>query len=254
MSYIYLQPKIQTQILAAWTDSNKTSIILHRACDWTLKSDVTSLMEFTWSARPFCLHTLNSHQGWSEKNPSFVDLGAAPGYINDYSSSVCLRPVCLMTIINSVEWFLLYLQYSVQTCGGSVRHLLSRISNLLEPSEVKTLTRHHIFFSQVSYVFALAVFEDFLYATRSDPSKGTSSVELLQIHRFNLTAESTVLASLGNSRGLRVYHKLTQPTGKEHFFRSTCRRASGFSRLCDYSLSSPKGRGFVSFLRFLVCL
>lgn len=79
------------------------------------------------------------------------------------------------------------------------------------------------FVFQVSYIYALAVFEDYLYATHSDPSKGSSSVELLQIHRFNITAESRTLASLGNTRGLRVFHKLTQPKGKEHFLcRSTC--------------------------------
>ncbi|XP_047198611.1 low-density lipoprotein receptor-related protein 1B-like [Hippoglossus stenolepis] len=70
--------------------------------------------------------------------------------------------------------------------------------------------------SQVSYIYALAVFEDFLYATHSDPSKGSSSVELLQIHRFNITADSTTLASLGNTRGLRIYHKLTQPQVRSH--------------------------------------
>lgn len=76
---------------------------------------------------------------------------------------------------------------------------------------------------QVSYIYALAVFEDFLYATHSDPSKGSSSVELLQIHRFNITVESKTLASLGNTRRLRVYHKLTQPKGKGHFlYRLTC--------------------------------
>lgn len=70
---------------------------------------------------------------------------------------------------------------------------------------------------QVSYIYALAVFEDYLYATHSDPSKGSSAVELLQIHRFNITVESRTLASLGNTKGLRVYHKLIQPKGKGHF-------------------------------------
>lgn len=74
---------------------------------------------------------------------------------------------------------------------------------------------------QVTYIYALAVFEDYLYATQSDPSKGSYPVELLRIHRFNITAESRTLASLGNTRGLRVYHKLTQPKGKGHFF---CRK------------------------------
>ncbi|KAK5890671.1 hypothetical protein CesoFtcFv8_014167 [Champsocephalus esox] len=70
--------------------------------------------------------------------------------------------------------------------------------------------------SQVTYIYSLAVFEDYLYATHSDSSKGSSSVELLQIHRFNMTAESRTMASLGNTRELRVYHKLTQPKVRSH--------------------------------------
>lgn len=85
----------------------------------------------------------------------------------------------------------------------------------LRDDAIKTLW---IFFGfQVSYIYTLAVFEDYLYATHSDPSKGSSSVELLQIHRFNITAESRTIASLGNTGRLRVYHKLTQPKGKGHF-------------------------------------
>lgn len=72
---------------------------------------------------------------------------------------------------------------------------------------------------QVSYIHSMAVFEDFLYASHSDPAKGSSSAELLQIHRFNITVESRILASLGSTRRLRVYHKLAQPRGKGHFFR-----------------------------------
>lgn len=76
---------------------------------------------------------------------------------------------------------------------------------------------------QVSYIYSLAVFEDYLYATHSDPSKGSSSVELLQIHRFNITEDSRILASLGNTKRLRVYHKLVQPQGKGSFLaRLTC--------------------------------
>lgn len=76
----------------------------------------------------------------------------------------------------------------------------------------------HCFAPQVSYVYALSVFEDHLYATRSDPSKGSSPVELIRIHRFNITTESKVLATLGNSKQLRVYHKLSQPKGKSRLF------------------------------------
>lgn len=73
------------------------------------------------------------------------------------------------------------------------------------------------FVCQVSHVYTLSVFEDHLYATHSDPSKGSSSVELIQIHRFNITTESKTLATLGNSKQLRVYHKLSQPKGKSDF-------------------------------------
>ena len=82
--------------------------------------------------------------------------------------------------------------------------------------EVNVLNMSLLVF-QVTYIYSLAVFEDYLYATHSDSSKGSSSVELLQIHRFNMTAESRTMASLGNTRGLRVYHKLTQPKGTGHF-------------------------------------
>lgn len=76
---------------------------------------------------------------------------------------------------------------------------------------------------QVSYIYSLALFEDYLYATHSDPSKGSSSVELLQIHRFNITEDSRILASLGDTKRLCVYHKLVQPKGKGHFLaRLTC--------------------------------
>uniref|UniRef100_A0A3P9M179 Low density lipoprotein receptor-related protein 1Bb n=1 Tax=Oryzias latipes TaxID=8090 RepID=A0A3P9M179_ORYLA len=62
----------------------------------------------------------------------------------------------------------------------------------------------------------VTVFEDFLYAVHSDPTRASSSVELLQVHRFNISADSRKLANLGNSRALRVYHKLTQPKAKSH--------------------------------------
>ncbi|KAK0138020.1 Low-density lipoprotein receptor-related protein 1B [Merluccius polli] len=72
--------------------------------------------------------------------------------------------------------------------------------------------------SQVSYIYGLTAFEDFLYlCSRADPSKGTAGTsELLQIHRFNLTAQPKTLTSLGTSRGIRVYHKLAQPKVRSH--------------------------------------
>uniref|UniRef100_A0A8K9V081 EGF-like domain-containing protein n=1 Tax=Oncorhynchus mykiss TaxID=8022 RepID=A0A8K9V081_ONCMY len=69
--------------------------------------------------------------------------------------------------------------------------------------------------SQVSYIHGLAVFENYLYATRSDPSNG-NIMEIFKIHRFN-TTEPRTLTSLGSSRGpIRVYHSLTQPKVRSH--------------------------------------
>ena len=72
---------------------------------------------------------------------------------------------------------------------------------------------------QVSYIYGLTAFEDYLYlCSRSDPSEGTvATSELLQIHRFNLTSEPKTLAGLGSARGIRVYHALAQPKGKGTF-------------------------------------
>ncbi|MGH0155700.1 UNVERIFIED_CONTAM: hypothetical protein FKN15_029887 [Acipenser sinensis] len=62
----------------------------------------------------------------------------------------------------------------------------------------------------VKYLYGLTVFEDYLYASSYDISRG-SKVDILKINRFN----STVLVNLTtmeNARSIHVYHKLTQPT------------------------------------------
>uniref|UniRef100_A0A8C5HWA1 EGF-like domain-containing protein n=1 Tax=Gouania willdenowi TaxID=441366 RepID=A0A8C5HWA1_GOUWI len=95
--------------------------------------------------------------------------------------------------------------------------------------------------SQVSYIYALAVFEDYLYAIRSDPVKA-SATELLQIQRFNITAESRTLTGLGTSQGLRVYHRLVQPKVKSHACETdSYGKAGGCSHICLLS-SSYKSR------------
>uniref|UniRef100_A0AAY4BR92 EGF-like domain-containing protein n=1 Tax=Denticeps clupeoides TaxID=299321 RepID=A0AAY4BR92_9TELE len=68
--------------------------------------------------------------------------------------------------------------------------------------------------TKVSYLYGLSVFESYLYATHSEDSKG-SMVDILRIHRFNVTDPET-LTSVGNSRVIHVYHKLTQPKVKGH--------------------------------------
>uniref|UniRef100_A0A8C1BL65 Low density lipoprotein receptor-related protein 1Bb n=1 Tax=Cyprinus carpio carpio TaxID=630221 RepID=A0A8C1BL65_CYPCA len=67
---------------------------------------------------------------------------------------------------------------------------------------------------QVAHLHGLAVFEDYLYATRSETSSG-AVVDILRINRFNVTDPET-LTSIGNAKTIRVYHKLSQPKVKGH--------------------------------------
>ncbi|XP_031438138.1 low-density lipoprotein receptor-related protein 1B isoform X1 [Clupea harengus] len=68
--------------------------------------------------------------------------------------------------------------------------------------------------TQVSYVYGLTVFEDYLYATHAE-SATESAAGILRIHRFNVT-DPEVLSSTGNSRLMHVYHKLRQPKVRSH--------------------------------------
>uniref|UniRef100_A0A8C2L9E4 Low density lipoprotein receptor-related protein 1Bb n=1 Tax=Cyprinus carpio TaxID=7962 RepID=A0A8C2L9E4_CYPCA len=67
---------------------------------------------------------------------------------------------------------------------------------------------------QVAHLHGLAVFEDYLYATRSESSSG-AEVDILRINRFNVTDQET-LTSIENAKTIRVYHKLSQPKVKGH--------------------------------------
>uniref|UniRef100_A0A8C5A5R6 EGF-like domain-containing protein n=1 Tax=Gadus morhua TaxID=8049 RepID=A0A8C5A5R6_GADMO len=89
--------------------------------------------------------------------------------------------------------------------------------------------------SQVSYIYGLTAFEDYLYlCSRSDPSEGTvATSELLQIHRFNLTSEPKTLAGLGSARGIRVYHALAQPKVRNHVCETDAYgKPGGCSHIC----------------------
>ncbi|CAB1347080.1 unnamed protein product, partial [Coregonus sp. 'balchen'] len=121
--------------------------------------------------------------------------------------------------------------------------------------------------SQVSYIHGLAVFENYLYATHSDPSNG-NIMDIFKIHRFN-TTEPRTLTSLGSSReAIRVYHRLTQPKVRSHacetdpygkpggcshicllsgsYKSRTCRCRTGFSMGSDgQSCKKPKNDLFL---------
>jgi hypothetical protein len=70
-----------------------------------------------------------------------------------------------------------------------------------------------LFVSQLLHLHGLSLFEDYLFATRTEPSKGTKA-DILQINRFSVADVQTV-TTVENSVGIRVYQKLTQPTGKK---------------------------------------
>ncbi|MCJ8732490.1 hypothetical protein PDJAM_G00211960 [Pangasius djambal] len=85
--------------------------------------------------------------------------------------------------------------------------------------------------SQVAYLHGLSVFEDYLYATRSE-SLGDSVVDVLRINRFNV-ADPEILTRMGNFRAIRVYHKLTQPKVRGHACElNSYGKAGGCSHLC----------------------
>uniref|UniRef100_A0A3B4E5T6 EGF-like domain-containing protein n=1 Tax=Pygocentrus nattereri TaxID=42514 RepID=A0A3B4E5T6_PYGNA len=85
--------------------------------------------------------------------------------------------------------------------------------------------------TQVAYLHGLAVFEDYLYATRSE-SLGDAAVDVLRINRFNVT-DPEMLTSMGNSRAIRVYHKLTQPKVRGHACEvNSYGKAGGCAHLC----------------------
>lgn len=64
----------------------------------------------------------------------------------------------------------------------------------------------------MAHLHGLAVFEDYLYAIRSELSS-EAVADVLRINRFNVTDPET-LTSIGNAKTIRVYHKLSQPKGK----------------------------------------
>ncbi|XP_058238194.1 low-density lipoprotein receptor-related protein 1B-like isoform X2 [Hemibagrus wyckioides] len=68
--------------------------------------------------------------------------------------------------------------------------------------------------NSVSHLHGLALFEDFLFAACSEPSRG-SAVDVLRINRFN-SSDTHTLITLQSLKEVRVYHKLTQPTVKAH--------------------------------------
>uniref|UniRef100_A0A3P9A5H3 EGF-like domain-containing protein n=1 Tax=Esox lucius TaxID=8010 RepID=A0A3P9A5H3_ESOLU len=101
----------------------------------------------------------------------------------------------------------------------------------------------------VAHLHGLSLFEDYLFATRSEPSKRTK-VDILQINRFNILDVQT-LATVENSVGIRVYQKLTQPTVRSNACEAdSSGRTGGCSHMCllrgSYKSRSCRcRRGFV---------
>ncbi|XP_026091548.1 low-density lipoprotein receptor-related protein 1B [Carassius auratus] len=68
--------------------------------------------------------------------------------------------------------------------------------------------------NSVSHLYGLALFEDNLFATCSEPSR-ESKVDIFRINRFNSSDTNTV-TTLESARAVRVYHRLAQPTVRTH--------------------------------------
>ncbi|KAL1021804.1 hypothetical protein UPYG_G00018280 [Umbra pygmaea] len=101
----------------------------------------------------------------------------------------------------------------------------------------------------VAQLHGLSLFEDYLFATRSEPAKRTQ-VDILQINRFNVSEVQT-LATVENSVGIRVYQKLIQPTVRNNVCEAdSSGRKGGCSHMCllsgNYKSRSCRCRtGFV---------
>ncbi|XP_029103120.1 low-density lipoprotein receptor-related protein 1B-like isoform X3 [Scleropages formosus] len=85
--------------------------------------------------------------------------------------------------------------------------------------------------NSVSYLHGLTVFEDYLFATCSKPTKG-NQVDIVQINRFN-TTEPWILRSMESSNVIHVYHKLAQPTVRSHACEADpYGKAGGCAHIC----------------------
>uniref|UniRef100_A0AAR2M5Q5 EGF-like domain-containing protein n=1 Tax=Pygocentrus nattereri TaxID=42514 RepID=A0AAR2M5Q5_PYGNA len=92
----------------------------------------------------------------------------------------------------------------------------------------------------VSNLYGLALFEDYLFVTCSDPSRG-SKVDVLRINRFN-SSDAHPVSTQETSGAVRVYHRLAQPAVRSHACGVDVQgKSGGCSQFCLLS-SSYKSR------------
>uniref|UniRef100_A0A671S9X1 Low density lipoprotein receptor-related protein 1Ba n=1 Tax=Sinocyclocheilus anshuiensis TaxID=1608454 RepID=A0A671S9X1_9TELE len=85
--------------------------------------------------------------------------------------------------------------------------------------------------SSVSHLYGFALFEDYLFATCSEPSR-ESKVDIFRINRFN-SSDTNTITTLESARAVRVYHRLAQPTVRTHACSpDTHGRKGGCSHIC----------------------
>ncbi|CAH2305432.1 low-density lipo receptor-related 1B [Pelobates cultripes] len=132
----------------------------------------------------------------------------------------------------------------------------------IEVADYEGRNRHTIIHGkEVSQVYGLSLFENYLYATSLD------STSIKRINRFNNT-DIQLLLTLENARGLHVFHKRTQPSVRSHaceinpdgmpggclhicllgssYKTRTCRCKTGFSLGSDgRSCKKPKNELFL---------
>uniref|UniRef100_A0A8C8LYL0 EGF-like domain-containing protein n=1 Tax=Oncorhynchus tshawytscha TaxID=74940 RepID=A0A8C8LYL0_ONCTS len=124
------------------------------------------------------------------------------------------------------------------------------VLNYIEVVDYNGSNRHTVIHeSSLLHLHGLSLFEDYLFATRTEPSKGTK-VDILQINRFSVADVQTV-TTVENCVGIRVYQKLTQPTVRTHACDpDPSGRKGGCSHMCllsgSYKSRSCRcGTGFV---------
>ncbi|KAK3568547.1 hypothetical protein QTP86_008754 [Hemibagrus guttatus] len=149
--------------------------------------------------------------------------------------------VALDVVKKLVYWADAYLDYiEVVDYNGKNRYSIIQGSQCIILLKEATVIREYCFHERVymvcnnawvAYLHGLSVFEDYLYATRSE-SLGGSVVDVLRINRFNVT-DPEILTRMGNFRTIRVYHKLTQPKVRGHACEvNSYGKAGGCSHLC----------------------
>lgn len=110
--------------------------------------------------------------------------------------------------------------------------------NYIAMTDLDGNNRHYVIKSDLSHVFALTLFEDYIYWTDWD----FMSVE--RAHKFSGFNRSKIAQTLHKPMDIQVYHPMRQPTSLKKNKRNPCENSGNCSNgtLC---LITPGGNDFV---------